>query len=181
VADENTGRRPGLSRSQIDRIGDRLRKRQLDPSTLTELDEYRRSFEPAYEEVVRRIQLKLGVTPTGRAGKSIPSIIEKLERESIRLSQMQDIAGCRIVCADIPEQDRVVAETESLFDDATIIDRRVRPSYGYRAVHVVVRISKFPVEIQVRTVIQHLWAELLRDHVRRGRQEPQVRRRAREL
>lgn len=39
------------------------------------------------------------------------------------------------------------------------MDRRQKPSYGYRAVHVVVRPRRRPIEIQVRTVLQRLWAE----------------------
>jgi hypothetical protein len=39
-----------------------------------------------------------------------------------------------------------------------IDDRRVRPSNGYRAVHVIVDADR-PVEIQVRTHWQHWWAE----------------------
>ncbi len=34
------------------------------------------------------------------------------------------------------------------------------PSYGYRAVHVIVHILGKLVEIQVRSSLQHLWAEL---------------------
>jgi ppGpp synthetase/RelA/SpoT-type nucleotidyltranferase len=41
-----------------------------------------------------------------------------------------------------------------------MIDRRNNPSHGYRAVHLVVRYEKKLVEIQVRTHLQHLWAEL---------------------
>jgi ppGpp synthetase/RelA/SpoT-type nucleotidyltranferase len=46
------------------------------------------------------------------------------------------------------------------FDEVTIIDRRERPSYGYRAVHVLVASYGKVIEIQVRTSLQHLWAEL---------------------
>jgi hypothetical protein len=40
------------------------------------------------------------------------------------------------------------------------VDRRSKPSYGYRAVHVIPSITGKPVEIQLRTQLQHLWAEL---------------------
>ena len=39
-------------------------------------------------------------------------------------------------------------------------DRRAIPSHGYRAVHVIVSIGGQLVEIQIRSRLQHLWAEL---------------------
>jgi len=40
------------------------------------------------------------------------------------------------------------------------LDRRDIPSHGYRAVHIIAVISGKPVEVQVRTSLQHLWAEV---------------------
>lgn len=40
------------------------------------------------------------------------------------------------------------------------MDRRTNPSHGYRAVHVITSVSGKLIEIQVRTLLQHLWAEL---------------------
>jgi putative GTP pyrophosphokinase len=77
----------------------------------------------------------------------------------MRLSQMQDVAGCRIVVKDTLAQDDLVSQLARLVPTVTI-DRRERPSYGYRAVHVIAKLSQHPVEIQVRTLLQHLWAEL---------------------
>ena len=37
---------------------------------------------------------------------------------------------------------------------------QVSPSHGYRAVHVIIRICGRPMEIQVRTRLQHMWSEL---------------------
>jgi ppGpp synthetase/RelA/SpoT-type nucleotidyltranferase len=124
------------------------------------LDEYRRSFGEAHETVVAAIRDQLGLEPTGRPAKSTVSLVEKLHRESIRLVQVQDIAGCRIVVADVGEQERVVASLRGIFPQASVIDRRTAPSYGYRAVHIVAKISGKLVEIQVRTLLQHLWAEV---------------------
>lgn len=44
------------------------------------------------------------------------------------------------------------------FPGARVNDRRVRHSHGYRAVHVVPKIDGFSVEVQVRTSLQHAWA-----------------------
>ncbi|HUF61269.1 MAG TPA: RelA/SpoT domain-containing protein, partial [Verrucomicrobiales bacterium] len=79
-----------------------------------------------------------------------------------RLSQMQDIAGCRVVVADIVRQDQLVASLATDFPSASVIDRRDNPSssHGYRAVHIVAEMSGKPIEIQIRSSLQHLWAEL---------------------
>lgn len=149
-----------LSKTQVDRLGDRLRQGSLVESDLRVLDDHRRSFGEAYETVVRTIREQLHLEPTGRPAKSTASLIEKLRRESIRLTQVQDIAGCRIVVADVSEQERVVASLRALFPRAAVIDRRANPSYGYHAVHVIAHIFGTLVEIQVRSSLQHLWAEL---------------------
>jgi putative GTP pyrophosphokinase len=148
------------TKTQIDRLGDRLRKGNIAEADLRLLDRYRRSFAGAYEAVIRRIRQRLELEPTGRPAKSTTSISEKLRRESIRLTQMQDIAGCRLIVSDITHQERVVEALSHLFDDVTMVDRRGRPSYGYRAVHLIVTSYGKVIEIQVRTSLQHLWAEL---------------------
>lgn len=149
-----------LSKTQIDRLGDRLRADNLLESDLKVLDDYRRRFGKAYKDVVRTIPQQLQLQPTGRPAKSTTSLVEKLRRESIRLTQVQDIAGCRVVVHDIGEQDRVVASLRKLFPQVSVVDRRAKPQYGYRAVHVVVKIGDKLIEVQVRTALQHLWAEL---------------------
>jgi putative GTP pyrophosphokinase len=149
-----------ISKTQIDKLGDRLRKDTVGEEDLRTLDEYRRSFSGAYDFVVGTIRGELEVEPTGRPAKSTPSISEKLQRESIRLTQIQDIAGCRVIVADIGEQERVVRAIQRLFAQSQIVDRRDQPSHGYRAVHIIVHRQKRWVEIQVRTLLQHVWAEL---------------------
>lgn len=148
------------SKTQIDRLGDRLRKREITESDLRILDEFRHSFYEAYRFVISAIREEPGLELTGRPAKSTTSISEKLQRESIRLTQVQDIAGCRLIVSGILEQERVVDLLTNLFEDAEIIDRRANPSHGYRAVHVIVTRGEKLVEIQVRTSYQHVWAEL---------------------
>lgn len=149
-----------FSKTQIDRLGDRLKKEKLEEADLRLLDLYRRSFTKAFDLVVGKIRSKLALHPTGRPAKSTPSITEKLRRESFRLTQVQDIAGCRIVVEDIAAQDQVVQSLTQLFEHTKVIDRREQPSHGYRAVHVLVNIQNKLIEVQVRTALQHLWAEL---------------------
>lgn len=148
-----------MSQTQIDRLGERLKHDQVE-SDLKLLDEYRRSFGEAYDTVVRAIRQQLALEPRGRRAKSTAAIIDKLRRESIRLSQIQDIAGCRLIVPDVSEQDRIVAALVTLFDDVNVVDRRQRPSHGYRAVHVIVGVNGKAAEVQVRSRLQHSWAEI---------------------
>lgn len=109
---------------------------------------------------MRRLRDEFGLSPTGRAAKTTFAILGKLRRESVRLSQIQDVAGCRVIVPDVPAQDELVRALVLAFESASVIDRRERPSYGYRAVHLVVLVDGKTVEVQVRTAAQQLWAEI---------------------
>jgi putative GTP pyrophosphokinase len=110
--------------------------------------------------VASRFRGESRLTLVGRCPKTVSSIVGKVRRERIRLSQIQDIAGLRTVVGGCDEQDRIVQKTEKCFTSLRVIDRRQRPSHGYRAVHVVVTVQDRPVEVQIRTALQHQWAEL---------------------
>lgn len=143
--------------SQLNKLGERLRKGLPTEKDLRALEAFRLSFATACEQVSHELN-RLGLKPVSRPAKSTPSIIAKLNRERGRLSKMQDIAGCRVEVDNIAEQDRVLAELVAKFPDALVQDRRLKPSHGYRAVHLVVDIHGCFVEIQVRTSLQHGWA-----------------------
>ncbi len=112
----------------------------------------------------------MGLRPSSRL-KTPNTIIEKLVREKTRLGSMQDIAGIRIVEAmTIPEQDNLVAQIVNRLD-GEVVDRRARRSHGYRAVHIIVTARGCLVEIQVRTLLQNLWAQIMEtlgDRIGRG-------------
>lgn len=149
-----------LSRTQVDRLGERLRRGTPSDDDLRLLDAYRRSFVEPYATVLAVLRDEMGLLPTGRPAKSTKSIIDKLNRETARLSQVQDIAGCRVVTPDVAAQDRTVDAIRERLSVTTVVDRRTRPSHGYRAVHVLVAAGEQRVEVQVRTALQQLWAEL---------------------
>jgi putative GTP pyrophosphokinase len=153
-----------FSKTQIDKLGERLREGELTEEDLRMLDEYRRSFEPAYQHVVTSIRDKLQVDPTGRPAKSTSSIVDKLRRPGTRharLSQIQDIAGCRLITlGSLQEQNAIAFKFTSMFDKVEIVDRRERPSNGYRAIHVIVLAQGVRVEVQIRTKFQQFWSEL---------------------
>ena len=148
------------SKTQIDQLGDRIRKGQASDEDVRLLEEYRLSFAEAYDDVVASVRRTIQLDPTGRPAKLTKSIIAKLRREKIRLSQMQDIAGCRLVVRDAVTQTQVVQRLRGELAGARVIDRRKQSSHGYRAVHIIATARNKPVEIQVRTELQHLWAQL---------------------
>jgi ppGpp synthetase/RelA/SpoT-type nucleotidyltranferase len=147
------------SHSQINRLGDRIRDAGLNDEDRGKLLEYRATFVPAYERVVADISKTLpDLKVTGRPEKTPDSIVAKLRRTKIELARMQDIAGCRLNVERIRQQDEVVGRLIEVFPGARVIDRRSRPSFGYRAVHIIPTIDDRQVEIQVRTLLQALWA-----------------------
>lgn len=151
-----------LSKAQVDKLGKRLRKDDV-PSDedLRLLSGFREDRRAALDAVTTGL-LEIGGSVQARRLKTINSIVDKLRRESARLSQVQDIAGVRMVGhMTRAEQDRVVDRIGAHFPGAKVFDRRVAPSHGYRAVHVVVPIDSELVEIQVRTDLQHRWAMLV--------------------
>lgn len=149
-----------LSNSQIDKLGERLRANDIDADCLTKLELFRSLYVDAYRYVEDVLANKIGCKVTGRPSKSTVAIVEKLRRETIRLNQIQDIAGCRVLATDLASQDSLVDALLVLFPDVDVDDKRRNPTNGYRAVHVIARKNGRPVEIQVRTRLQHAWAEI---------------------
>ena len=150
-----------MTKGQIDRLGDRLRHDPIDDQTLAELQEFRALYALPMQKAQALIKEHLGYEATARL-KTVNTTVEKLRRETTRLSQIQDIAGIRLV-GDwfLEEQDLLVDEIVKLFDNAKVQDRRTKPSQGYRAVHVIAVVDERPIEIQVRTLQQDAWAQTM--------------------
>nr|WP_029548151.1 GTP pyrophosphokinase family protein [Sporolactobacillus inulinus] len=111
---------------------------------------------------------------TGRV-KPIPSIIEKARRKRIPLTQlntqMQDLAGIRVMCQFVDDIRRVVELIRSRTDLIVVEERDYiseKKKSGYRSYHVVVQYpvqtvsgeKKILVEIQVRTLAMNFWATI---------------------
>ncbi len=94
--------------------------------------------------------------------KRLPTIVEKLERERGRVTQMHDIGGVRAL---LPSLRHVHALSRRLRKTWTII--RVRDyiaepkSSGYRALHLIVERKGFAIEVQLRTIAQDVWANVV--------------------
>lgn len=107
--------------------------------------------------------------------KTQDTLVEKLQRQpSLQLNAVQDLAGVRV------DADLLLGEQTSLAraignhfgaDESSIHDLREEPHAGYRAVHVWLRLPAGRVEIQIRTLLQSMWAnayEKLGDEAGRG-------------
>lgn len=156
---------PPLSRSQLDRLSERLRREpEVSDDDLANLLSILRVYHEVGQDVRARL-VALGYEATVRT-KSTTVLVDKLRRERTSLKSVHDIVGARIVrdCNRL-EQDEIVASIVGEFSDgsrpAQVKDRRERPSFGYRAVHVIVTVRDLPVEIQVRTIGQDTWAQLV--------------------
>ena len=109
--------------------------------------------------------------------KSLPSIVDKLDRRNIEPSlasieeSLRDIAGVRIVCSFVED---VYALADALLkqDDIELIEQKdyiqAPKANGYRSLHLIVAIPIFlqrekrimKVEIQLRTIAMDFWASL---------------------
>ena len=97
--------------------------------------------------------------------KRTPSIIKKLRRfEKMKLRNMQDIAGCRSILSTTKNVHKVRRELNKR-REYKVRDYIKNPKAdGYRGVHLVGKSknkengNQYPVEIQLRSRIQHSWA-----------------------
>jgi ppGpp synthetase/RelA/SpoT-type nucleotidyltranferase len=72
---------------------------------------------------------------------------------------VQGLLGFRVVVDRIAEQEMLL-DALPTGPDWEYIDRRNTPSHGYRAVHLVRHGHLGSIEVQIRTLLQHRWAEL---------------------
>lgn len=164
-----------ISKTQVDKAGRYIRKvikRDL-PGEATDLMEaivvildYRGTYQSPLKKVtvgVRQfVQRESSEIIVGQRLKRLPQILDKLSRfESMRLTQMEDIGGCRaILPGGAPEVHGVLRRIRKNWDVVDIQDYVSNPKdTGYRAVHGVVLRDERMIEVQLRTPGQHEWAE----------------------
>jgi len=157
-----------LSNSQITQLGDRLRGGEFSEADLAMLDEFRQTFtemdERAYQLIQRTLASTLGWTGTKRKRKTQQSIVDKLRRQpKLRLPQMQDIAGCRIVIqGGTLAADTLSSQLMGAFETLQWqVERKERHAHGYKATHIIAKNGQKFYEIQLRTYAQDIWANLV--------------------
>lgn len=140
---------------EFEYVFEEYRKDHLEPLTrfTLELQEWLQSYKKSYY-IAQRLKRR-------------PQILRKLRRLSVRLTQLQDIGGCRIIVdrnGDVDDIIKYISEKISKSDFAEIVretDYRDlgRDDTGYRAYHIILNVSGFRIELQIRSKIQHYWSE----------------------
>jgi putative GTP pyrophosphokinase len=96
--------------------------------------------------------------------KRLPTIIDKLLRESVRLADMTDLGGVRAVVGTQREADELAGRLSGELEIRRVRDWARNPrSSGYRALHLHVRHAGRMIEVQLRTFGQDAWANLVEE------------------
>lgn len=156
------------TKSQLARLGDRLAAGTPAPGD----EELYLAFLDAYDRVqvdlvgaLRAVcwpehHVSAPLDFVGRT-KTRDTLLDKLRRSpEVKLPYVRDVAGVRIVGDMTLTDQRLVAALLVEVFGGRIIDRLAEPQSGYRALHAAVTFAGLPVEIQVRTRAQHVWAEV---------------------
>jgi ppGpp synthetase/RelA/SpoT-type nucleotidyltranferase len=164
-----------LSKSRIDKAGRSL----AHPAELTieamELEEDFDEYRISHLEPLSLTTLELQQWLHGYGGsyyiaqrvKRKPQIVRKLRRLSVRLTQLQDVGGCRIIVENNEDVDRLIGFIqENVSKVGSFALRRVtdyrergRDETGYRSAHLLLERNGRSLELQIRSRIQHYWAE----------------------
>lgn len=166
--------RPGWSTGDLRRLGEALViDRAATPDGCPPYGEVMLWHNELATEVAIRIATDLwAATPpdqlsiTARA-KTVDTLVQKLQRQTtLKLGQVQDLAGVRVDADMILTQQTEIAEDIAKHFGAArpkIKDMRETPHSGYRAVHVWLALPAGRVEVQIRTLAQSEWANLYED------------------
>lgn len=140
---------------ELDYVFEDYRRDHLEPLTqLTlELQTWLQSYDKEYF-IAQRLKRR-------------PQILRKLRRLSVRLTQLQDIGGCRIIVdknSDVDDifvfiKERLSGSGFAKLMRATDYRDLGRDDTGYRALHLLLNVDGFKLELQLRSRIQHYWSE----------------------
>ncbi len=171
---------PALSKSKVNRSGEYLQGHYRRPGRHEHLaeqlqvaEEYRlRHAYPLKLVTAGLSSMARSESTEGAVGqrlKRMPAIVNKLRRyENMRLARMQDVGGCRAVLENPAQVDGVLRRIrKQKWDVIRMSDYREVPreETGYRGLHVIVARKppnwgqEYSIEIQLRTPLQHRWAE----------------------
>lgn len=153
----------------------------LDAHSQAILEEYRSNlplFQKTSAEAVERIREKLAqadivVAALESRVKTEKSLAGKLELKGSKyasLKDITDIVGVRVITFYIDDVDKVASAVERLWEidwENSVDKRRLHQidSFGYMSLHYICRTpdSPYRFEIQIRTLLQHAWANMNHD------------------
>ncbi len=110
--------------------------------------------------------------------KASDSFMGKIERKSYQnpFDEIEDICGVRVICyyqSDVEKIRDVVKKEFDVIENDNKIDNLEFDQFGYRSMHFILKIKQewlntpnyrgledFKVELQIRTVLMHAWAEI---------------------
>lgn len=149
-----------LTNSALQALGKRWREDRASAEDMARI----RSFIIGHLDPMRKVSdavQRLGFAPSSRL-KTEQTLLMKLNRNHARLSTIDDIAGVRVVLpGGLAQQDELAQRLVEEFPEARVVDRRENPSHGYRAIHIIAVVDNQRVEIQLRTSLQHQWAQVM--------------------
>jgi ppGpp synthetase/RelA/SpoT-type nucleotidyltranferase len=139
-------------------------------------------FSKYLDQVLKREVQRAGIlADVKHRTKELDSLIKKLIRKPTHsYESLPDKAGVRVVVRYKSEIDPVLEIANQVFDRSepeNKLDRLEPNTFGYLSVHADIRLKaddplgtryvphKFHAELQVRTLAQHLWAEMAHDSV----------------
>ena len=127
-------------------------------------------------ELLARDRIALGVPMESRV-KSWESIEDKLERKGLSITDinaLDDLIGLRLILlfrSDLDTVNRLIAQTFDVLSSEDTARRLNEAQFGYQSQHYILRIPsswqaipsmadlrELKVEVQVRTLAQHMWA-----------------------
>jgi ppGpp synthetase/RelA/SpoT-type nucleotidyltranferase len=169
------------SKSRIDKAGQHLAKGEveslddIEPYDASEnlFDEFRQKHLQPLTSTTVELQnwLKEAGTPyiIVQRLKRKPQILRKLRRFNVRLTQLQDIGGLRIIVDQNSDVDKLVDYIQQILKKQSAVKIKKTVNYrekgrddsGYRATHVILEREGVVLELQIRSKIQHYWAELI--------------------
>ena len=156
-------------------------KHILDPHSEAILEEYRQQL-PVFEQMketlparVRALFDEAGIVVASIESriKAEDSLAGKLEMKGAKyatLGDITDIFGIRIITFYTGDVDKVASGVERIFDvdwENSVDKRKLLEvdSFGYLSLHYICRAPEFPYrfEVQMRTILQHAWANMNHD------------------
>ena len=175
---ENKSKKDSLipSRNQIKKTGDFFRKNKTENNDdrekhYTTLFQYRRQHSSFLEKAQNFFNKKIKDIDKNSIIvarlKKIDTIINKLRyNEDMSLSNMNDIAGCRIVTKDLQSVKNL---QKNLKENCSFLEFKKERNYlktkdsGYRGVHFIYKAKqekyfRLQLELQIRTELQNIWA-----------------------